>query len=120
MRNHPLNTLVREYYCKADLPPGQRPHLLGVLSSHLHARHRLFDRTRQHIRKLGAALQSVRVVLPSGAGAAAMARALHGDPIELRAVEPPPAEAALAAALQGHCLALWDLLHDHQLNIFGR
>lgn len=120
MRNHPLNTLVREYYSKADLTPEQRPRLLGVLSSHLHARHRLFDRTRQHLRKLGAALQSVHAVLPSGAGAAAAAAAVHRDCIEMRAFEPPPAEAALAAALQGHCLALWDLLHGRQLNIFGR
>eukprot|EP00887_Chlorella_sp_A99_P000294 scaffold13.g294.t1 len=102
IRNHPANTV-----------------LLGVLTSHLHSKHRPFDKQRQHLRKL---CQSTRaaLVLPRGAGLAAMEAALRRDPISLRPFRPAGAEAALAAALQAHCLTMWDILHQFGLNHFGK
>ncbi|GAB4815349.1 hypothetical protein N2152v2_002395 [Parachlorella kessleri] len=175
IRNHPMNTLVREYYWKME-PADQRPRLLGVLSPQLHAKPRPFDKVRQHVRKLQSSMQA-QLLLPgpviSGAtttspgakdagrgagacqlstetpagdcfvevcsdgpgtagaagtatglaGAACLAEvegALHRHPVFLRGYQPWRGECQLAAALQQHCLALWDVLHEFSLNHFGR
>lgn len=55
MRNHPSNTLVREYWKAAE--EGQRPRVVAVLASQLPSKPRPFDRLRQNLRKLCHSLQ---------------------------------------------------------------
>lgn len=55
VRNHPSNTLVREYWKITD--EGQRPRVVGVLASQLPTKPRPFDRLRQNLRKLCHSLQ---------------------------------------------------------------
>lgn len=55
VRNHPSNTLVREYWRNAE--EGARPRVVGVLASQLPSKPRPFDRLRQNLRKLCHSLQ---------------------------------------------------------------
>jgi hypothetical protein len=117
VRNHPSNTLVREYWRVVE--EGRRPRVLGVLASQLPAKPRPFDRLRQNLRKLCHSLQA-RLLLPSGAGLGALEAALHHDRITLHSHAMSSPEEALAGALQQHLLGLWDVLHEFGLNHFGR
>lgn len=59
----------------------------------------------------------------AGAGSASLAEVeggLHQHPIMLHAYLPWRSEAQLAGVLQQHCLSLWDVLHEFNLNHFGR
>ncbi len=44
----------------------------------------------------------------------------HHSGVALHVCLPRPSRAQLLAALQQHCLAMWDLLHEFGLNHFGR
>lgn len=55
VRNHPSNTLIREYWRNAE--EGSRPRVVGVLASQLPSKPRPFDRLRQNLRKLCHSLQ---------------------------------------------------------------
>lgn len=55
VRNHPSNTLVREYWKATE--EGQRPRVVGVLASQLPTKPRPYDRLRQNLRKLCHSLQ---------------------------------------------------------------
>ena len=81
VRNHPSNTLVREYWKMTE--GGQQPRVVGVLASQLPSKPRPFDRLRQNLRKLCHSLQVRACVLRSAwAG---------------RAGAPPPMSAACVA-----------------------
>jgi hypothetical protein len=64
VRNHPCNTLVREYWRAAEA--GARPRVVAVLASQLPSKPRPFDRLRQNLRKLCHSLQvsAARASLP--------------------------------------------------------
>ena len=56
VRNHPCNTLVREYWRAAEA--GARPRVVALLASQLPSKPRPFDRLRQNLRKLCHSLQA--------------------------------------------------------------
>ena len=56
VRNHPCNTLVREYWRAAEA--GARPRVVALLASQLPSKPRTFDRLRQNLRKLCHSLQA--------------------------------------------------------------
>jgi hypothetical protein len=117
VRNHPSNTLVREYWKITE--EGQRPRVVGVLASQLPTKPRPFDRLRQNLRKLCHSLQA-QLLLPAGAGLVQLEAHLHHDSIQLHSYALAPPEERLASVLQQHLLGLWDVLHEFGLNHFGR
>jgi hypothetical protein len=117
VRNHPSNTLVREYWKLEE--QGHRPRVLGVLASQLPTKPRPFDRLRQNLRKLCHSLQA-QLLLPGGAGLVQLEAQLHHDRIQLHSYALSLPEERLASLLQQHLLGLWDVLHEFGLNHFGR
>ena len=116
-RNHPMNTLVREYYWK--IPLEERPKILGTLLPQLHALSRPFDKLRQSVRKLAHSLQA-GIALPAGHALESLAGRIHRSRLVFEAYETYPEEQNLIMATVRHFLALWDVLFKFNLNPFGR
>ena len=116
-RNHPMNTLVREYYWK--IPSEERPKILGTLAPQLHALSRPFDKLRQSVRKLAHSLQA-GIALPAGHALEGLSARIHRSGLVFEAYETYPEEQDLIMATVRHFLALWDVLFKFNLNPFGR
>ena len=116
-RNHPMNTLVREYYWK--IPLEDRPKILGTLLPQLHALSRPFDKLRQSVRKLAHSLQA-GIALPAGHALESLAARIHRSELFFEAYETYPEEQNLIMTTVRHFLALWDVLFKFNLNPFGR
>ncbi len=116
-RNHPMNTLVREYYWK--IPLEERPKILGTLAPQLHALIRPFDKLRQSVRKLAHGLQA-GIALPAGRALESLSARIHRSGLVFEAYDTYPEEQDLIMATVRHFLALWDVLFKFNLNPFGR
>ena len=116
-RNHPMNTLVREYYWK--IPAEGRPKILGTLLPQLHALSRPFDKLRQSVRKLAHSLQA-GIALPAGHALETLAARVHRSRLVFQPYETFPEEKDLIMTIMRHFLAMWDVLFKFNLNPFGR
>lgn len=116
-RNHPMNTLVREYYWK--IPMEDRPKILGTLLPQLHALSRPFDKLRQSVRKLAHSLQA-GIALPAGHALEELASRIHRSRLAFESYDTLPWEQDLIMTTVRHFLALWDVLFKFNLNPFGR
>ena len=127
VRNHPMNTLVREYYWKngelnenkEQIPGVNRPKILGTISPQTQNLQRPFDKLRQMVRKLAHSLQA-GIILPTGPALEALASRVHHAHLTVHAYATYPQEAKLAEMIQKHLLHVWDVLHPQNQNHFGR
>lgn len=116
IRNHPMNTLVREYYWKIEK---DRPKLLGTMLPQTHALQRPFDKLRQSVRRLSHSAQS-GICLPAGHALESLASRIHHSHIAIHAYNVTQEEEKLITLIQKHFLHVWDVLHEHKQNHFGR
>eukprot|EP00890_Picochlorum_soloecismus_P002237 jgi/Picsp_1/3013/NSC_01235-R1_endoribonuclease dicer len=121
VRNHPMNTLMREYYWKAlKLELGDvRPKILGVMLPQTQNLQRPFDKLRQIVRKLSHTAQA-GIILPTGLALEALASRVHHANLAVHAYRPYENEDAFVSAVQQHLLHVWDILHPQNQNHFGR
>lgn len=116
IRNHPMNTLVREYYWKIE---EDRPKLLGTMLPQTHALKRPFDKLRQSVRRLSHSTQS-GICLPAGHALESLASRIHHSHIAIHGYDISREEDLLIRLIQKHFLHVWDVLHEHKQNHFGR
>ena len=79
VKNHPMNTLLREYYWKGqkgDETTVGRPRVLGVVLPQVLQINRPFDKLRQLVRKLCHSAQAGAIV-PTGTALESLAIRLH-------------------------------------------
>lgn len=121
VRNHPMNTLMREYYWKSlNVELGDvRPKLLGVMLPQTQNLQRPFDKLRQIVRKLSHTAQA-GIVLPTGLALEDLAARVHHANLAVHAYRPYENEDAFVSAVQQHLLHVWDILHPQNQNHFGR
>lgn len=121
VRNHPMNTLMREYYWKSlNVELGDvRPKLLGVMLPQTQTLQRPFDKLRQIVRKLSHTAQA-GIILPTGLALEALAARVHHANLAVHAYRPYENEDAFVSAVQQHLLHVWDILHPQNQNHFGR
>ena len=124
VRNHPMNTLVREYYWKLgateDSSEGLvRPKLLGTMLPQTHTLKRPFDKLRQVIRRLSHSAQA-GICLPTGHALESLAQKIHSSRLAFHAYTLFQGESLLIGSIQKHLLHVWDVLHAHSQNHFGR
>lgn len=116
IRNHPMNTLVREYYWKIEK---DRPKLLGTMLPQTHALKRPFDKLRQSVRRLSHSAQA-GICLPTGLALESLASRIHHSHIAIYAYNVLEEESTFIKSVQKHLLHVWDILHEHKQNHFGR
>jgi len=121
VRNHPMNTLMREYYWKSlNVEQGDvRPKILGVMLPQTQNLQRPFDKLRQIVRKLSHTAQA-GIILPTGLALEALAARVHHANLTVHAYRPYENEDAFVSAVQQHLLHVWDILHPQNQNHFGR
>jgi hypothetical protein len=117
IRNHPMNTLVREYYW--NIPAEQRPKILGTMLPQLHSLNRPFDKLRRSIRKLSHSLQA-GIVLPAGHALEEMTARIYRPRLIFQSYVIFAEERELLLATVKHILEMWDVLYRYKLNPFGR
>lgn len=116
IRNHPMNTLVREYYWKIEKG---RPKVLGTMLPQTHALKRPFDKLRQSVRRLSHSAQA-GICLPTGHALESLASRIHHSHIAIHAYNILHEEEEFITLVQKHFLHVWDVLHEHKQNHFGR
>jgi hypothetical protein len=121
VRNHPMNTLVREYYWKGPAAEAgaDKPRILGVVLPQLQQLQRPFDKLRQLVRKLCHSAQA-GVLVPTGPALETLAQRVHRAHVAMHGYDLTPLERQLGEALQTHSLLVWDTLHAFGQNHFGR
>lgn len=124
VRNHPMNTLVREYYWKLAATEDSsqevvRPKLLGTMLPQTHTLKRPFDKLRQVVRRLSHSAQA-GICLPTGHALESLAQKIHCSRLAFHAYDPFQEESLLIGLIQKHLLHVWDVLHAHGQNHFGR
>ena len=115
VRNHPMNTLVREYYWKNDA----KPKLLGTMLPQTQSLKRPFDKLRQVVRRLSHSAQA-GICLPTGHALNKLASRIHHSHLAFHAYQPQREESLCIELIQKHLLHVWDVLHAHNQNHFGR
>lgn len=121
VRNHPMNTLVREYYWKGPAADAgaDKPRILCVVLPQLQQLQRPFDKLRQLVRKLCHSAQA-GVLVPTGLALEVLAQRVHRAHVAMHGYDLTSLERQLGEALQTHSLLVWDTLHAFGQNHFGR
>jgi hypothetical protein len=121
VRNHPMNTLIREYYWKGPAAEAgaDKPRILGVVLPQLQQLQRPFDKLRQLVRKLCHSAQA-GVLVPTGPALEVLAQRVHRAHVAMHGYDLTATERVLGEALQTHSLLIWDTLHAFGQNHFGR